>query len=94
MKRMIGKSEEAKRTPSPPCILLVKGAFSNGLGLLELLLSLHDGISETQKSHEGCSSRGVFMFEDWPRWSKGDRFNLKIFYIETLLILCLKYTMD
>lgn len=90
---MIGKPEEAKRTPSPPCILLVKGPFSNGLGLLELLLLLHDGISETQKSHEGCS-RCVFMFEGWPRWSKGDRYNLKIFSIETLLILCLKYTMD
>lgn len=47
---IIVKLGEAKRTSSPHCIPVVKGTLSNGLGLLEFPLSLHDGISEHQKS--------------------------------------------
>lgn len=59
------KLGEAKRTPSPPCILVVKGTLSNGLGLLEFPLSLRDGISEPQKSCKGWN-KDVFTFEEGP----------------------------
>lgn len=79
--KIIVKLGEAKRTPSPPCLLVVKETLSNSLGLLEFPLSLHDGISEPQKSCKGWN-KDVFIFEEGPGGSKENRYTLKIFSIE------------